>query len=840
MTQISNQEFANPSNDSEQNMASSDSVSDNTQTVTPIKKKSFWQKLTTPWNNLPFKLKITILLLTGAAIPVFAVTQGIVSNARDNAFANLQQTLELDLLLLEDAIDTQKKELEATANTIGLSVQASNIDLQNITSSSSPESQKLKTIIDGAKAQKSNVSFYIITDSQGKTVAQYVQTVNENTGYPQLPEDTSQFNAQFKPVPNNANFSLKNVAIVKNTLQLSRPLSGIELINSQVLQQLGLAEQADIGLRQQKIEGLAEEKKPYPEETFKIEQGTTGLVLMATQPIKLGNNQVGTAVVGTLINRNFELVDRLKEVTKVPTATIFAQDWRVSTNVPYSDKETRAIGTRVSREVANTVLNNKEVYLGNANIIGIEYLTGYAPIYDHNKQLDPEKAIPVGIAYVGAPNTKVEEDLGKISLTGYSIGGGVLLVFAIVLFITPSDAGISKQLKRLTEFAGQVASAESGVRLEDDDRKDEIGVLTRNLNEMAKNVDTNLETRQKEAQIQKEERERLEQDIYNLLEEIQDAADGDLTVRASLDSMEMSTVADLFNAVIDSLQDIAIQVKDSSKQVTESLGENESSIQMLAQQAVEEAKQSQTTLVEVEKMSDSINQVATNANQASSLADEAYQETEASSDAMDQTVNSIVSLRNTVGETAKKMKRLGESSQKISQVVSLIEEIALKTNLLAINASVEASRAGEQGQGFTVVAEQVGALAEQSSVATKEIAKIVAAIQNETQEVSKAMELGTTQVIDSTRLVESTKDRLNQVLERSRSINELMKQISESTVSQTDTSQLVTELMQQITQQTEQRLKDSQTIAESIKVTAQVAEELESAVEQFEVEKETI
>ena len=115
---------------------------------------------------------------------------------------------------------------------------------------------------------------------------------------------------------------------------------------------------------------------------------------------------------------------------------------------------------------------------------------------------------------------------------------------------------------------------------------------------------------------------------------------------------------------------------------------------------------------------------------------------------------------------------------------------------------------------------------------------IVAAIQNETQEVSKAMELGTTQVIDSTRLVESTKTRLNQVLERSRSINELMKQISESTVSQTDTSQLVTKLMQQITEKTEQRLQDSQTIAESIKVTAQVAQELESAVEQFEVEKE--
>ena len=112
------------------------------------------------------------------------------------------------------------------------------------------------------------------------------------------------------------------------------------------------------------------------------------------------------------------------------------------------------------------------------------------------------------------------------------------------------------------------------------------------------------------------------------------------------------------------------------------------------------------------------------------------------------------------------MKRLGESSQKISQAVSFIEEIALKTNVLSINASVEAGRAGEYGQGFTIVAEQVGALAEQSAQATKEIASIVAAIQAETQEVNQAMESGTTQVVETTRLVETTKQSLGQVLEK--------------------------------------------------------------------------
>ena len=202
---------------------------------------------------------------------------------------------------------------------------------------------------------------------------------------------------------------------------------------------------------------------------------------------------------------------------------------------------------------------------------------------------------------------------------------------------------------------------------------------------------------------------------------------------------------------------------------------------------------------------------------------------------MDLTVNSILELRSTVGETSKKMKRLGESSQKISQAVSFIEEIALRTNVLAINASVEAGRAGEYGQGFTIVAEQVGALAEQSAAATKEITSIVAAIQAETQEVNQAMEFGTTQVVETTRLVESTKQTLNLVLEKSQEVNQLMGSISQSTVSQADTSQDITTLMQKIAQLSANTSKSSAKVAKSIGETAQVAAKLESTVGQFKV-----
>jgi twitching motility protein PilJ len=148
---------------------------------------------------------------------------------------------------------------------------------------------------------------------------------------------------------------------------------------------------------------------------------------------------------------------------------------------------------------------------------------------------------------------------------------------------------------------------------------------------------------------------------------------------------------------------------------------------------------------------------------------------------------------------------------------------------------VEAKRAGEQGQGFTVVAEQVGALAEQSAAATKEIAQIVAGIQAETQEVAAAMDLGTTQVVDSTRSVETTKQRLAQILQRSQEINQLMQSISVATVAQSDTSQVVTNLMQQVTESAEARSEFSRHVAESMQQTAQVAQELEATVGQFKV-----
>ncbi|BDM77720.1 methyl-accepting chemotaxis protein [Acaryochloris marina] len=415
-------------------------------------------------------------------------------------------------------------------------------------------------------------------------------------------------------------------------------------------------------------------------------------------------------------------------------------------------------------------------------------------------------------------------------------GMGLLLAGFITAVIYWLAGTVSNPLAKLTDTADEAASGNLDVEAEVDGTR-ETRALARTFNTMVSEVKTLLDKTEQTAEEQRESRDKLEMEIYQLLDEVGEAVDGDLTVRASLNSMEMSTVADLFNAIIDNLNEIAAQVKDSSVKVSSSLNESKGEMQTLAEQAIQETEQTRSTLDSIEQMSTSIEDVASNAGKAALISDQAYTTVQEGSDAMDQTVDSILSLRNTVGETAKKIKRLGESSQKISQVVSLIEEIALKTNLLAINASVEASRAGEQGQGFTVVAEQVGALAEQSAAATKEIAQIVAGIQAETKEVTEAMEIGTNQVVDSTRLVETTKDKLAVVLNRSQEINDLMRSISDATVSQTETSKVVTTLMQQMAAQSEQRAESSTQVAESMQETAAVAEQMEAAVAQFKVEE---
>ncbi|KAM3103450.1 methyl-accepting chemotaxis protein [Phormidesmis sp. 146-12] len=342
------------------------------------------------------------------------------------------------------------------------------------------------------------------------------------------------------------------------------------------------------------------------------------------------------------------------------------------------------------------------------------------------------------------------------------------------------------------------------------------------------------QARQAAAERQHQQQE-LQTQLLQLLEDIEGAAQGDLTVRADVTAGDIGIVADFFNAIVESLRQIVTQVKQSAVQVNTALNDNEQSIRHLADTSLKQAEETTQTLNAVEQMMSSIQSIADNARRAAAVTRTAFNTAEAGGGAMDLTVRNILGLRETIGETTKKVKRLGESSQQISKVVSLINQIAMQTNLLAINAGIEAARAGEDGQGFAVVAEEVADLATRSATATREIEQIVATIQRETSEVVQAMEQGTTQVVEGTRSVESAKQSLENIVGVSRELDQLVQSISTATVSQVQTSKTITTLMEKIAHISGNTSKSSLEVSHSLRQTVEVAQALQASVGTFKI-----
>lgn len=338
------------------------------------------------------------------------------------------------------------------------------------------------------------------------------------------------------------------------------------------------------------------------------------------------------------------------------------------------------------------------------------------------------------------------------------------------------------------------------------------------------------------AQQERNRSEAIQNELITLLSDVEGAVSGDLTVRAQISAGEIGIVADFFNAIVESLRDVVRKVKDTTGLVSTSVNTNNEAIRKLAQESTSQTKQLDEALTSVEQMTDSIQQVASSAQKAAAASNTAANTAKTGSVEIEQSVQSILLLRQTVDDTAKKVKRLGDASKQISKVVVLIDQIALKTNMLALNASVEAARAGEEGRSFAVVAAEVGALAAQSATATKEIARLVESIQQETSEVVQAMEASTVQVVEGTNRVEDARKSLNQIVVVSQQVNDLFQEISVATTSQVQTSQSVRSLMAKLSTQSQLSSETSRNVAIALQETADVTSQLQESVETFKVE----
>ncbi|MEG4008180.1 PAS domain S-box protein [Microcoleus sp. Pol11C1] len=296
----------------------------------------------------------------------------------------------------------------------------------------------------------------------------------------------------------------------------------------------------------------------------------------------------------------------------------------------------------------------------------------------------------------------------------------------------------------------------------------------------------------------KAEADSLTQQVLKLLGEIKGAAQGDLTVRAEVTNDVLGAVADSFNFLIGSLRKVVTGIQTLAEQVTSATGESINNTSQLTQQAEIQAAKISAIMREIERIVNSIRDVRDVSVRAETVAQQSSHTAEVGGMAVDRAVEGINGLRLTIASTSKMMKRLGESSQQIGKIVTSISQLASQTNLLALNATIEAARAGEQGLGFAVVAEEVRKLAERSAGATEEISEIVGTIQEEISRVMKAMESGTLEVVEGTKLASEAKTHLNAIIEVSREMNALVQNITIASAKQTVSAEGIANSMQQV------------------------------------------
>ncbi len=323
--------------------------------------------------------------------------------------------------------------------------------------------------------------------------------------------------------------------------------------------------------------------------------------------------------------------------------------------------------------------------------------------------------------------------------------------------------------------------------------------------------------------------------ILRLLNEISELAEGNLTVRAAVTEDITGAIADSVNATIDELRRLVTGITAAANQVTTATGEAQKVTGQLLQAAKKQAGEILDTSKAVTAITESIHQVSNNATQSAHVAEESLAAASKGAAAVQNAIQGMNDIREQIQETAKRIKRLGESSQEIGEIVQLISAITEQTNVLALNAAIQAASAGEAGRGFTVVAEEVQRLAERSAEATKHIGAIVRSIQSDTQETVVAMERSTQGVVEGTRTADSAGKALGEIEAVSRQLASLIASISDATTKQAEAAAQVSARMQGILSITNLTTQGTNKTAVSTQQVATLAQELKLSVAGFKL-----
>jgi twitching motility protein PilJ len=326
-----------------------------------------------------------------------------------------------------------------------------------------------------------------------------------------------------------------------------------------------------------------------------------------------------------------------------------------------------------------------------------------------------------------------------------------------------------------------------------------------------------------------------QQAILRLMNELSDLAEGDLTIRATVSEDITGAIADSVNYTTDELRKLVTRVMTTSQEVERATGEAGTVTKELMSAAQKQADEIRDAGEAVDLMTKSIQEVDSSAAQSSEVARRTLEITEQGTLAVQNSVSSMDAIREQIQETAKRIKRLGESSQEIGEIVDLISDITEQTNVLALNAAIQAASAGEAGRGFAVVAEEVQRLAERSGDATKQIGMLVKTIQSDTQDAVAAMEKSTQGVVDGAQLSNAAGQALREIEKSTRELADLVNSISVSTQVQTDMASEVASVMGDILKITEQTSESTQRTNASVAQLGSLASELNSSISGFKL-----
>ena len=347
------------------------------------------------------------------------------------------------------------------------------------------------------------------------------------------------------------------------------------------------------------------------------------------------------------------------------------------------------------------------------------------------------------------------------------------------------------------------------------------------------------EEQRRQAQAQELEAKRVndanQAAILRLMNELQAVAEGDLTQQATVTEDITGAIADSVNYTVEELRNLVGQVQSTAARVTETTGQVDQTSTELLAASTEQLREIRATGDAVLQMAGRINEVSTQAEDVADVARKSREAAEQGKSAMQNNREGMNAIRDQIQETSKRIKRLGESSQEIGEITELISDITEQTNVLALNAAIQAASAGDAGRGFSVVAEEVQRLAERSADATRRIAALVKAIQTDTQDAVAAMERSTSGVVEGTKLSDAAGQALEEIDTVARQLDEMVANITHRAKEEATSANDVAANIQHIFAVTEQTSEGTRSTAKMVHELSRSADALKTSVARFKV-----